>query len=313
MTRGWTLVVKLVFAHRSHAEIVAQLSPAIALAANLPKVWTLRCWLPRGVASARAEAEARWCVLGATAPSASTPEAARIGVVRFKGHSRAKVAPLPRRSFLASRWLPLSGVAFVVLMLVVVVGFSGSTPSTGDPAAEIASFYDEQSVRQGIAAFLLAATVPFLLLFAASLAGRPRANDVASREIWRRMLLGGSFILGAIIMVMAMIHFALADGADDVAPAALQALNLLDGNFWVAANPALGVMMLGAAGLLLGVGVRMPRWLGWAALVFGVALFIPFADFFALLLSLIWIIVVSVLLFRTPHEEHQSIANTASE
>ncbi|MBA3384645.1 MAG: hypothetical protein H0T20_08330, partial [Actinobacteria bacterium] len=61
---------------------------------------------------------------------------------------------------MASRWLPLSGVAFVVLMLVVVVGFSGSTPSTGDPAAEIASFYDEQSVRQGIAAFLLAATVP---------------------------------------------------------------------------------------------------------------------------------------------------------
>ncbi len=214
---------------------------------------------------------------------------------------------------MASRWLPLSGVAFVVLMLVVVVGFSGSTPSTGDPAAEIASFYDEQSVRQGIAAFLLAATVPFLLLFAASLAGRPGANDVASREIWRRMLLGGSFILGAIIMVMAMIHFALADGADDVAPAALQALNLLDGNFWVAANPALGVMMLGAAGLLLGVGGRMPRWLGWAALVFGVALFIPFADFFALLLSLIWIIVVSVLLFRTPHEEHQSLANTASE
>ena len=33
------------------------------------------------------------------------------------------------------------------------------------------------------------------------------------------MLLGGSFILGAIIMVMALIHFALADGADDVATA----------------------------------------------------------------------------------------------
>jgi hypothetical protein len=205
----------------------------------------------------------------------------------------------------ASRWLPLSGIVFVVLMLVVIVGFSGDTPGTDDSAAEIASFYDDESVRQGIAAFLLAATVPFLLLFAASLAGIGRATDLGSREIWRRMLLGGSFILGAVIMVMALIHFALADGADDVAPTALQALNLLDGNFWVAANPALGVMMLGAAGWLLG---RVGRYnaLGWVALILGIGLFIPFVDFIALLLSLLWIMVTSVLVYRLPQEERIS-------
>jgi hypothetical protein len=201
-----------------------------------------------------------------------------------------------------SRWLPLSGVVFVVLMLVVIVGFSGDTPGTDDSAAEIASFYDDESVRQGVAAFLLAATAPFLLLFASTLAGLATGTGRASREIWRRMLLGGSFILGAIIMVMAMIHFALADGADDVAPAALQALNLLDGNFWVAANPALGVMMLGAAGWLLGRAGNY-NVLGWVALVLGIGLFIPFVDFFALLLSLLWIIVTSVLLYRSPKEE----------
>jgi hypothetical protein len=204
-----------------------------------------------------------------------------------------------------SKWLPLSGIVFVVLVLVVIVGFSGETPGTDDSAAEIASFYDDETVRQGIAAFLLAATVPFLLLFTASLAGIARATDLGSREIWRRMLLGGSFILGAVIMVMAMIHFALADGADDVNPAALQALNLLDGNFWVAANPALGVMMLGAAGWLLG-RVGSYNALGWAALVLGIGLFIPFVDFFALLLSLLWIMVTSVLLYRLPQEERIS-------
>ncbi len=112
----------------------------------------------------------------------------------------------------ASRWLPLSGIVFVVIMLVAIVAISGSTPSTDDSAAEIASFYDEESVRQGVAAFVLAATVPFLLLFAASVAGLARATDVGSREIWRRLLLGGSFILGAIIMIMALIHFALQTG-----------------------------------------------------------------------------------------------------
>jgi hypothetical protein len=205
----------------------------------------------------------------------------------------------------ASRWLPLSGVVFVVLMLVVIVGLSGETPGTDDSAAEIASFYDDESVRQGVAAFLLAATVPFLLLFATVLAGLATGTGRVSREIWRRMLLGGSFILGAIIMVMAMIHFALADGADDVAPAALPALNLLDGNFWVAANPALGVMMLGAAGWLLG-RVGNYNVLGWVALVLGIGLFIPFVDFFALLLSLLWIVVTSVVVYRLPQEERIS-------
>ena len=32
----------------------------------------------------------------------------------------------------------------------------------------------------------------------------------------------------------------------------------------------------------------------------GILLFIPFADFFALLLTLIWIIVVSIVLFSRP-------------
>jgi hypothetical protein len=66
---------------------------------------------------------------------------------------------------------------------------------------------------------------------------------------------------------------------------------------WVAFNAAFGVIMLGAAGSLLADG-RGYRWLGWVALLLGIALFIPYADFIALLLTLIWIIVTSVLLFR---------------
>jgi hypothetical protein len=66
---------------------------------------------------------------------------------------------------------------------------------------------------------------------------------------------------------------------------------------WAAFNAAFGVIMLGAAGSLLADG-RGGRWLGWVALLLGIALFIPYADFIALLLTLIWIIVTSVLLFR---------------
>ena len=213
-----------------------------------------------------------------------------------------------------NRLLPLSGIVFVALLLLAVIGIGGDTPDSNAPGAEVASFYDEENVRQGLGAFVLAAAVPFLLFFAASLAGFAWPAELVSRVIWRRVLLGGSIILGASIMGLALVHFALADAADQgLSPAALEALNALDGNAWISANASLGVMMLGAAGWLLG-RVGAYGWLGWTALIFGIALFIPFADFFALVLSLVWIIVASVMLYRDDPiaQRHEVVTTPAS-
>jgi hypothetical protein len=106
------------------------------------------------------------------------------------------------------------------------------------------------------------------------------------------------------VLIISVVHFALVDG--DVEPAALEALNAIDGNFWVGFNAALGVMMVGAAGLLIPLA-GPSRAFGWAALVFGVALFIPFADFFALLLTGVWIAAMSLRL-AVPGREASSAA-----
>jgi hypothetical protein len=60
----------------------------------------------------------------------------------------------------------------------------------------------------------------------------------------------------------------------------------------------MGLLMLAAAGTLLSHAAGALRKLGWAALVLGVLLFIPFADFFALLVSGVWVIAVSIMLSR---------------
>lgn len=196
------------------------------------------------------------------------------------------------------RLLPLSGIVFVVLAVLAVVPVGGSTPGSDASAAKVLSFYDAHTVRQGIAAFILAASVPFLVAFGASLTLTlwPREGD--PRPAWQLVLIGGSVLTGAALLIVALVHFALADGGDNgISGGGLQALNVLDNNFWLPFNSALGVMMLGAAGSLLGTA-RGYRWLGWTALVLGVALFLPFADFFAMLLTLIWIIVTSVMMFR---------------
>lgn len=191
------------------------------------------------------------------------------------------------------RWLPLSGVVFVVVALVAVVGVGGDTPDSSSSAAEVAKFYADQDVRQALGGLIFVASIPFLVIFAAAL-GEAYASDTS--KVWGQVLVGGSVLAAATIAVLGAIQFALPDGATNGASAAtLHALNLISGDGWVAFNAGLGVMMLGAAGTILS---SRRGWIGWVALVLGVLLFIPYADFFALILTLLWILVVSIKLFR---------------
>jgi lysophospholipase L1-like esterase len=73
----------------------------------------------------------------------------------------------------------------------------------------------------------------------------------------------------------------------------------------IVATAGLGVMMLGAAGTLLARGLRR---LAWPALVLGIALFLPVADFFAFLLTGVWIIVVGITLSRGATDPTSSAA-----
>jgi hypothetical protein len=208
----------------------------------------------------------------------------------------------------SKRLLPLSGVVFVALILLSIIGISGGTPSSGASADEVASFYDENMVRQAIGTFVLAAAVPFLVFFGVALT---RTRSHGDESVWRQVTLAGTILAGGAILATAFVHFALVDGGDQkISPTALQALNSLDGNTWMAFNPAFGVMMLGAAGILLSAGVM--RWLGWSAVVLGVAAFIPFADFFALVMSLLWIVVTSFVLARAKSEPAYAAAPGAA-
>jgi hypothetical protein len=203
------------------------------------------------------------------------------------------------------RLLQLSGIVFVALVVVSVL-VVGSTPGTDEPAADVAAFYDENQVRQFIVSFLFPATVPFLVLFAVGLAERQDEGGT-----WGRVAVAGAILAGGAILATAAIHFALLSAAEeDDASLTVSALNALDGSTWVAFNAGFGVMMLGAAGVFLTGTVH--RWLGWIAVVLGIALFIPVAGFIALLTTLGWIVVTSaVLARRKPAPAHVAAPGTA--
>ena len=158
------------------------------------------------------------------------------------------------------RWMPLSGIVFVALVLLAVVVLSGEHPESDASGAEVLAFYDAENVRQTLAAMVLAAAAPFIVFFALSLGAFLFEND--KRSLWEMALVGGSVLTAGAAIAGGWIHFALADGAEaGVSAEAMQALNVLDSDVWLPLTTALGVMMLGAAGALL-TSTGLPRWLG---------------------------------------------------
>jgi hypothetical protein len=199
----------------------------------------------------------------------------------------------------AARLLSLSGAGAVALVVASFAGLGGDTPGTSDSAATISAYYDAHEVREMIAAFVLAASAPLFVIFGITLALSLWQAEARRRPLWQSTLALGSAVAGGGFILAALFHIALTQTANvgGVSTGALQSLAALDEHSWVAINSGLGVLMLGAAGALL--ATKAHPVLGWVALVAGIALFVPFADFIGLLVSGLWIIATSVQLYRS--------------
>jgi hypothetical protein len=198
----------------------------------------------------------------------------------------------------AARLAPLSGIFFVVLLFIGFGPLGGNTPNSDAPGPEINSYYNDHQTREIVAAVLVGIAVVFLALFVIALRDHLRGADGAG-DFWPTLALVGGAVSIAGFFVAIGIHVALVDGADqNISPPALVALNSLDNwDFFGFAIP-LALMMFGSAGAILG-GAALPRWLGWVSLAIGILYFAGPAGFFAFLLTGIWIIVVSVLIYRS--------------
>jgi hypothetical protein len=191
------------------------------------------------------------------------------------------------------RLAPLSGIAFVVLTFVAFVPVGGKTPGIKDSPEKIASFYSKHHSKESAAAYILAIGVGFLAVFVSSC--RPLIRD--AHRLWSTLFFGGGIIAAVGFLVAGGIHVALADGANHgVDPVALQALNALDADDYLAFGIGVAIMLLGAAGALIPrQGVL--KWFGWAALVLGILSFTPLG-FIGFLGAGIWVLIVSWLLFQ---------------
>lgn len=191
---------------------------------------------------------------------------------------------------------PLTGVVAVVLF-VIAGAIGGETPDVDTPSQEVLAFYVDNEGSQFVSSLLAAYGALFLVFFVGALRSILRRAEGESRGL-STVAFGGGLILALGILIFAGLTFTLADAGDALEPAAAQAISALNSDLFFP-------LAVGTSALLVASGVSMrrsgafPGWLAWAAIVIGVLAMTPIG-FFAFLAGLLWILVASVVLSRSP-------------
>ena len=199
-----------------------------------------------------------------------------------------------------SRWerlAPLTGVVAVAI-IIAVFSIGGSTPDEHDSASKVWAYYSRHHDKQIALAFILAIALPFLVFFASTL--RHELRRAGGTGQLSTAAFGGGVLAAAGFGLLSTVHIALSSAGEKVVTqATVQTLNVLDNNDFVPAVAGVALLVL-ASGLSIVRHGGLPRWLGWVAIVLGIAAFTP-AGFIAFLAGGVWIIVVSILFTIARH------------
>jgi len=191
-----------------------------------------------------------------------------------------------------SRLAPLTGVLFVAFA-VASFPVSSNTPNSDASGARVIAFYEAHQSSQRVSDVLFVVASVFLMFFAGSLRGYLRRTPAA--EALSAVVLAGAVPLAVGIALFSGLDFALADVPSHLEPAAAQALNVLNNDLFFPIAVGGGVFGI-ASGLAILRGAPLPKWLGWAAIVIGIASMTP-AGFPALLAFFVWTVIVSILVY----------------
>ena len=187
---------------------------------------------------------------------------------------------------------PLTGVAFIGLA-IASFAIGGEPPDVENPVPEIVDHYVDNKDSVIIGGVLAGLAAMFLVFFGGYLRTVLSAAE-GPGGVLSAITLVGTAVMAVGIAIDVTISVALADAAEDIEPAAVQALQALWDNDFVPI--ALGTeLFLFSAGISIVRHGALPKWLGWIAILLGLVGVTPIG-FAAFLGGAIWILVVSVLL-----------------
>ena len=188
---------------------------------------------------------------------------------------------------------PLTGLLFFILA-IITFAVSGEPPdATDDSAQEIVDFYVDEDSSQMVSAVIATIAGSLFVFFAGSLR-RVLRDAEGPGGMLSAVAFAGAVIFALGLALDSTITFALADTADDIDPAAVQALSALWNNDFLPFAMGIQIFLL-ATGIVVVRSGGLPKWLGWVAILLAVIAVTPigFASFIG---AGLFVALVSVLL-----------------
>ena len=190
------------------------------------------------------------------------------------------------------RLMPLTGILSVLL---VISGFSlGEPPDASNSADKITQYYidNESKLEAGVFVFGVALV---LFVFFASYLRTVLDRGEGETGMLTRVAFAGAVMFAVGGTIDAMLLFSVSESVSNkLDPVQVQTLQALWDNDWPPIAVGLSMFIL-ACGLSIVFHRSLPVWLGWIAIVIGVAGLTP-VGFVAFPGAGLWILVVSVML-----------------
>jgi hypothetical protein len=190
-------------------------------------------------------------------------------------------------------WAPLTGLAFIVLV-IIAFAIGGEPPDpTDDSAEEIVEFYVDNESSQTVSA-VLAGIAGTLFVFFGGYLRRVLRNAEGEGGILSAVAFAGAIIFALGLAIDGTITFALAETAEDIEPSAVQALSALWSNDFLPWALGTQVFLL-ATGISVVRHGALPKWIGWVAILFALMAVTPIG-FIASGVAGVLVAVISVIL-----------------
>jgi hypothetical protein len=194
----------------------------------------------------------------------------------------------------SKEWLvPLTGIAFIVLLVVSFL-VAGEPKDATHPPNEVAQWYIDNKDSAEIGAFIGTVAAALLIFFGAYLRKVLAAAEGEPSMLPILVVIGLSIVAvgGAIDN---MLLFATAERADDIPATSIQTIQAIWDNDFLPLF--LGVLVFNwAVGISVLRSGALPKWMGWAAIVFGVISLAGPLGFAGTIGAALWILVASIML-----------------
>jgi hypothetical protein len=193
-----------------------------------------------------------------------------------------------------SRLAPLTGILFAVLAVVGAFSNGEESPKASAGPVKVFAYYAKHRSEVETSAILFALAFLVLVLFAGAL--RSYLRHTAAAEGLGAMVLAGGILMAGGALAATGVEYGLAHNLHSLSLQETHTLNFLSQELFL---PVLaGGFVFGVcAGIAILRGAALPNWLGWVAIVIGIATLIPPASFPALLAFLVWSVVVAILMY----------------